>query len=122
MKGSQKKKPTTAQFQGYVPVYLDEKTKKHIKANIGTLESICDKFVEYAEDDYRITIGWDAYNECMSASLYDTKASRATGGYILSAKHADLRVALTTLVYLHEEVYRDGWNIEHTNADKDINW
>lgn len=112
----------TPAYQGYVPVYLDDKAKKAIKANLGTMEQVFDKFTKYVEDGYRLTIGWDDYNECMSASLFDLNHKRPTAGYILAAKHQDLLTAVNTLIYLHEKVYPDGWDIERVGDRGDVSW
>ncbi len=116
------RKTAVAQYQGYVPVYLNEAMKTAIKKLPGNPEGYLLKLERWSEDDYRFSMNWDTPNECFVVSLYDTNASRSTGGYILSARHADARVAFDTLVYLHETVYADGWDIENTSAYKDTQW
>lgn len=122
MAKSRRNQSLTPPFQGYVPVYVDDKSKASIKKNLGTPQDFCNRFIKYAEDGYRVTISWDDYNECMSCSLYDTKSSRPSAGYVLAAKHVDLVVAISTLIYLHEVVYADGWDIEHSNSKASVNW
>lgn len=117
-----KTKKATAPYRGYVPVYLDDESKAQIKANLGKVQQLLDKLVRYAEDDYRFTLSWDEFNNCLSASLFDTSMKRDSGGFILSAKHVDITVALSTLVYLHEIRYADGWEIERTDKGNQVSW
>lgn len=122
MRSKKNKMSTSPKFNGYIPVYLDEKAKKAIKANMPTIEELWNRLNRFAEDDYRVTLGWDNYNECYSVSLFDCDARRATAGYVLSAKHSDLLVAASSLVYLHEKVFPDGWDIERVGKQDDVNW
>lgn len=117
-----KSKPQTPIFQGYIPVYLTDKEKHEIKSNPGTPEQRCDRIIKYVESGYRLTIGWDDYNSCINASLYDTDARRNTGGFVLSAKHIQFEVAVDTLIYLHEKRYSDGWDIEHVGDRGQVDW
>lgn len=117
-----KRKNNSAGYKGYVPVYIDDDTKKAIKAKLGTPKDLLLRLEKYLEDGYKFTLSWDDYNSCISASLFDTDSKRPTGGYILSAKHVDMVVALTTLVHLHEIVYPDGWDVERANTGNQVSW
>lgn len=122
MAGKKRQAVKTAQFVGYIPVHLIEKEKKQIKANPGTPEHHLDRFAKYAEDGYRLSIGWDDYNDCMIASLYDTDVRRPSAGYVLAGRHTDLLTAIDILVYLHEIMYPEGWNTENINTKGDVSW
>lgn len=116
------RKAVTAQYRGYIPVYLNEAMKTAIRSKPGNSEAYIAKLERWVEDGYRFSINWDEQNECCVLSLYDLDARRQTGGYILSARHAEFHVAFDTLVYLHETVYADGWDVENTSAYKDTQW
>lgn len=119
---SRKQPRKTASYRGYIPTYLDEKAKKAIRANLPSLDEVLAKLERYAEDDYRFTFGYDDYNQCFSASLYDTSIQRPTGGYILAAKHSEGLIAISSLVYLHEKIFPDGWDIERVGQQEDVDW
>jgi hypothetical protein len=113
---------SVAQYQGYVPVYLDDKEKKAIKANLCSGQDAIARLEKYAEDDYKIGVNYDVERECFNISMFDLSLKRPTGGFILSAKHSELIVAISTLVYLHEKKYPDGWDIERAGKQDDVSW
>lgn len=122
MAKKQQVKRSTAVFRGYIPVHLTDKEKQDVKSNPGTPEQRCDRIIKYVEAGYRFTAGWDDYNECISASLFDTDVRRDTAGYVLSAKHSEFSTAIDALIYLHEKVYADGWDIERVGDRGNVDW
>jgi len=112
----------TVGYKGYVPVYLTEEHKQAIRANLGKPAELLNKLDRYVQDGYKFSISWDSYNDCLAANLFDTDVRRPTGGFILSAKHTDLVVALSSLVYLHEVIYPDGWSIERQDNSSRVSW
>lgn len=117
-----KKTSNTPVFKGYVPVYLSDEQKAAIRKNMPKPEQLFDKLNRLAEDDYRITIGWDEYNQCISSSMYDMNPKRPSAGYILAGRHVDFMVAVAAMVYLHEVIHVDGWDIEHVDNGNKVNW
>jgi len=117
-----KRKSTAVAYKGYIPVYLSDEQKNQIKQNLPTGKDIFNKLDRFVEDGYRFTLAWDDFNNCINASLFDNDVRRPAAGYILSAKHVELVVCLATLVYLHEVVYPDGWDIERVNTGNQVNW
>jgi hypothetical protein len=116
------KQSTGAKFRGYVPVYLDEKSKKAVRANIPTPEQVLSRVEQFIEDEYRFNVQYSDYHECISVSLYDNSTRRNTSGYVLAAQHSEFLVAFAALVYLHEKVYADGWDIERSGKQDDVSW
>jgi len=117
-----KRKTTSVPYKGYIPVYLNDDQKAVIKTALPTGKDILNKLDKYVEDGYRVTVAWDDFNNCVNCSLFDTDVRRPSAGYILSAKHVELLVCLATLVYLHEVVYADGWDIERVSTNNQVNW
>lgn len=114
--------PKSPVYQGYIPTYLDDKSKKAIKANVPTDEQAFKKVCEWCEDEYRFTLAWSEERECYTASLFDCSFRRPSGGYILAANHVDPLVAIGSLAYLHETVYPEGWDTANVGKHNDVSW
>lgn len=103
-----------ATFQGYAVAHVTKEVKKAVKENLlkpaDALEWIC----SCTEDGLKFALAFDHANQTYQASLYAKDPSSQNAGLMLSLRHIDPVVAVTTLRFFHVEVYQGVWPVSES--------
>lgn len=101
-------------FQGYAVAHVTKEVKKAVKDNLLEAEQALEWICSAAEDGYKFALAYDFANETYQASLYAKDPSSQNAGLMLSLRHVDPVIALTTLRFFHVEIYQGVWPVSES--------
>jgi len=107
-----KPKPTQPRFNDvqFVNWSLTVEEKAAVKAWALTLEEY-DNFVGgLVEAGYKITVSYDNFRSCFTASIVPTKDAKSNQGYILTGKGSTPLKAVRQAMYIHFYVMDGEWS------------
>lgn len=109
-------------WQGYVNYTPTEQDRAGLSAAIDGGFDAEHESMQIMREGYRLSMGFDEYHGCYSASLYCQNSSSTNAGWNLSVRATDPFTAFTRLVYLHVYVLGGDWNTAQSGGWSDENW
>lgn len=88
--------------KGFVNLELDEKQHKACKAWIPTLDELDDVLYKLSDEDYQISLRYDAYGKCEGAWMQKRGDKGDNAGLILSGRGSTPIKALKNLLWKHK--------------------
>ncbi len=61
------------------------------------------------QSDYKLTLSWDGFRSCYTASIVPTKDNKINAGYILTGKGSTPLKAAKQALYIHFYVMAEEW-------------
>lgn len=104
-------KPTTPRFNDvkFVNWSLDESSKAACKTWLTSQEDYDDAISGTIEASYKITVSWDTYRSCFTASLIPQSDAKSNQGFILTGKGSTALKAIKQALYIHYQVMDEEW-------------
>lgn len=105
-------KPTQPRFNDvqFVNWSLSVEEKAAVKAWLLTLEEYDDFIGGLVEAGYKITISYDNFRSCFTASIVPTKDAKSNQGYILTGKGSTPFKAVRQAMYIHFYIMDGEWS------------
>lgn len=107
------------EFRGYVEYRFTDEDKKKFKEWLAAEDGTASAILKTIENDYRITLSYDDYNEAYQASISTKDDSSPNAGYVLVGRGADWYKALLQAVYKHYVIMRGDWLNYTKSVSKD---
>lgn len=95
-------------FKGFININLTTADKKRIKSALMTVEEVPAFVGDAVEQGYAIKFAYDDYGDCISVMMSGERTATVNKGYIISARHTDIMVALTIINYIHNVMAEQG--------------
>lgn len=92
-----------AEFAGWVNVSIPLGDKGKVDEYNASPEYAND-FSDVVSGGHKITVAWDAENECFVATTFMTDVDNPCAGLMVSQRSADIWRALVKLVYCHSQI------------------
>jgi len=115
-KQSKAKRPD---FKGFVNYPLSTDEKAAIKAISLTLDDYENFLIKLSEEGYKITISYDAFNQCYSCFLMHKDADHTNAGYMLSGKGSTPLKAFKQCSYIHYQIFDEDWSAHFAPQNRD---
>lgn len=106
------KKPsrkTRIEFKGYLRVNLTDEQDKHYERWVKEQHIQLSDFDILLNTGFKFSLGWDAFHDGVSASLFANDAKLSWAGWILSAWSDNVEDAITLLFYKHYIICEEDW-------------
>lgn len=115
-KESSKSSKDKNQFKGFANFYLTASDKETIKGLAADEARGVDRLSDYIEEGYAFKFGWDHKAGCIVIMMIGEFTSEFNQGWIMTARHNDIWVAITAVIYQHEVLAGEQqWD---TNSDE----
>lgn len=116
-------KVTKAEWKGYHKVNLTTEQNALFEAQYLSMPLLWSDIDILVNNGYKFSLGWDDYNQGVSASLYAQNKKMEWAGYTLSAWSGDAETATKLLLFKHYVVSEEQWEIvPHTREGADVKW
>jgi hypothetical protein len=103
--------PKAARFNDvkFVNWSLSAEEKAACKAWLVTTEDYDNAISSVIEAAYKVTVSWDGYRSCYTASIVPTSDARGNQGYILTGKGSTSLKAVKQALYIHYHIMGEDW-------------
>lgn len=88
---------------------LTEEHKAACKIWLKTLEDVEEALHSTIEAGYKVTLSYDTYRSCYTASIVPTKDAKSNQGFILTGKGSTPLKAAKQAMYIHYLVMDEEW-------------
>lgn len=104
-------KPTQPRFNDvqFVNWSLSPEEKVLCKAWLLSLEDYENALLATIEAGYKITISFDSFRSCFTASIVPTKEAKSNQGYILTGKGSTPLKAGKQVMFIHYQIMAEEW-------------
>lgn len=91
-----------------------------MKSRLSTLTEMNEWLLRLIEQDYKVTLAWDNYNDAYACFVYPVGDEHPNAGHILSNRGSSPISALRGAIYRHFVVFDAVWgNRNHSPIDDD---
>lgn len=101
------KAPAKQSDVSWVNYNLSDEQKQELKAQVFDFETA---LLRLTEEDMKVTISYDDYNECYSCFLIPKKQESINYGAILSGRGSTPIKAVKQACYLHWNIFEGNWS------------
>jgi hypothetical protein len=105
----QKKLEKKVEWKGYLRVNLTDEQEKHFDEWLPLQDIKISDFGILCNNGFKISLGWDRFNDGVVASLFANDVRLAWAGWILTAWAASSEEAVALLFYKHYIVCEEDW-------------
>lgn len=112
------KQKKSFEFKGFINYYLTDDEMRYVKTRNFTDEDFVGKVLALTSDGYKITLNFDAYNECFQATLTAVSTGNSNDGFAVSGRGSDAVKAFKQLLYIHFEVCEGDWTVIQNKAQR----
>lgn len=104
-------KPTAQRFNDvqFVNWSLSENEKQACKAWELSTDDYANAIGSLVEGGYKVTLSYDNYRACFTASIVPTKDAKSNQGYILTGKGSNPLKAAKQALYIHFHIMGEEW-------------
>ena len=104
-------KPTQPRFNDvqFVNWSLSAEEKAACKAWSLTVGDYASAIGGLVEAGYKVTVSYDNFRACFTASIVPTKDAKSNQGYILTGKGSDPLKAVKQALYIHYHIMGEEW-------------
>lgn len=105
-------KPTQPRFNDvqFVNWSLNPEEKSACKAWDLSREDYANAIGGLIEGGYKVTVSYDSFRSCFTASIVPTKDAKSNQGYILTGKGSDPLKAIKQVLYIHYHIMGEEWS------------
>ena len=107
-----------AEFSGWVNVTIPASDKVKVDEYNATAEYAND-FADLVTSGHKVTVAYDADNECFVATTFQTDTASPCAGLMVSQRSNDIWRALVKLVYAHSQLLPTDYSSEAGNGGGD---
>lgn len=106
-----KKAPTQPRFNDvqFVNWSLSAEEKAACKAWELSVDDYSDAIGSLIEGGYKVTVSYDNFRSCFTASIVPTKDAKSNQGYILTGKGSNPLKAIKQALYIHFHIMGEEW-------------
>src|SRR5690242_14906139 len=112
------KKPAKAEWKGFHNVNLSAEDEVLFEAWQKENVTAFNWVEALADEGYKVSFDYDAYNEGFKASLYATQSKMEWAGYTLTAWAGDVQTAFNLLCFKHYVMCKQQWEIAKDKPNK----
>lgn len=104
-------KPTVKRFNDvqFVNWSLSAEEKQECKTWLTTSEDLDNAISSVIEAAYKVTVSWDKYRTCYTASIVPTPDAKSNQGYILTGKGSTALKAAKQALFIHYRIMGEEW-------------
>jgi len=111
---------TTEKKPRWISVELTANQKEDMKSRLSTLTEMNEWLLRMLEQDYKVTLAWDSYNEAYATFVYPVGEEHPNNGHVLSNRGSSPVSALRGALYRHFVVFDGTWgNRDRSPIDDD---
>lgn len=81
----------------------EDELRRHDEGNRAP-DEVIDALSEMLEQEWKLSVKWDHYSNCLQGSLIQTNAEKPNAGYAFSARSSDLLDVMSLLVFKYYDV------------------
>lgn len=113
---------TKVEWKGYVNFSLNDSDKRKAEEYRGNPDWLDTAASHVCEEDYKLSVSYDNYNDCIVASLYCKRAGSPNAGYCLTARASHWYEAIFRVLYVHYVALDEDWNAQKEEGWDDSQW
>ncbi len=98
---------------------LTDDQKKTLKATPFNLADLDNALIGLTQGGYKLTVSFDTYRECYTASLVPQGENNPNKGYILTGKGSTPLKATKQVLYIHYEIMDGDWAAYSTGSARE---